>query len=968
MATENQRIFLPFRLDPANAQLWRNDEEIVLRRKAFDVLRYLVDHPGQLVTKAALLDAVWGDVAVGDTMPAICVGELRRALGDEAKTPQFIETVHGRGYRFIAKITTAAAAHMGTKLPAPQLTPAPIVVGRDYELTQLRGWFAKVIEETRNVVFVSGEPGIGKSTFVTAFLANVASNSMARIGRGQCIEQYGAGEPYMPVLEALTRLGQEPDRERLGEILRRLAPAWLAQMPSLLTEAETERSQATRPGVTQQRMLREMVQALEALSAEAPLVLLLEDLHWSDFSTLELIAAIARRTEPARLMILGTYRPVAMLASDHPLRTMKEELELHQHCHELRLKLLSEADVANYLSRRFANDEAAQFRDLAPAIYQRSEGNPLFMVNVVNYLVAQGPVTDASKIEAPRNIRQMIERNLERLTPDEQQVLEGASMAGAEFSAAAVAAGLERPVSEVEACCTRLSRREQFIAACGASEWPDGTHATAYRFVHTLYQQVLYHRAPLACQTEVHRMIAQREEAAYGAHATEIAAELAYHYGCCGDKSKTLNYLEMAGQRALGRRAFREAEQHYRDALEILQTLPESPDRDARELPLQVELGGIMQGTRGWSAADTGAAYSRARFLAERTKNAEPLEIFAGLWSATNLRGELRSALALADQMVAIARSIGTPAALVAAHTAQGYTRYLLGDLVVANEHLVQAIKMRRSLPESRTYHRTGEPLVFAGQIAWHLGYPDKAARYLDDAVSLSRRLNNPFAVGHSLWFRANVYGLRRDFKRARADNDEALRLSAASGFPLLNAIVEIFDAWTRANMGETGSAVERIRKGLVELNNLNFYGTRAKYLGYLCETQILAGAIDDAIVTVEEALQANPDERIYRPEMLRLRGELKLASEPHGRAHFGLAEKDFREAIEIARTQSAKSWELRATTSLARLLAKQGHREQARAMLAEIYKWFTEGFDTTDLKEARVLLEELHAPSSLST
>jgi tetratricopeptide (TPR) repeat protein len=327
----------------------------------------------------------------------------------------------------------------------------------------------------------------------------------------------------------------------------------------------------------------------------------------------------------------------------------------------------------------------------------------------------------------------------------------------------------------------------------------------------------------------------------------------------------------------------------------------------------------------------------------------------------------LRSALALADHMIGIARSIGTPAALVTAHTAQGYTRYLLGDLVVANEHLVQAIETLRFLPESRTHHRTGEPLVFAGQIACHLGHPDRAVRYMDDAVSLSRRFNNPFVVGNSLWFRANVYGLRGDFKRARADNAEALRLCDASGFPLLSAIVEIFDAWTRANMGETGSAVERIRKGLAELNNLNFYGTRAKYLGYLCETQILAGAIDDAFVTVEEALQANPGERIYRPEMLRLRGELKLVSEPRGRAHSTLAEEDFREAIAVARGMGAKWLELRATTSYTRLLAKARRGEEARAILANIYNWFTEGFDTLPLKEAKALLDELSTTPALT-
>jgi predicted ATPase len=224
------------------------------------------------------------------------------------------------------------------------------------------------------------------------------------------------------------------------------------------------------------------------------LVLLLEDLHWSDPSTVDLIAKIARRGEPAHLMILGTYRPVEMFAGRHPLRAIKEELELHQQANELQVELIGEQDVAAYLERRFSESDTGGLRKrAAPAIYARSEGNPLFMVNVVDYLVEQGSLLDASKIEAPRNIRQMIERNLQRLGANEQRVLEAASVAsaGAEFSAAAVAAALRRPVEEIETICAELSRREQFIEKQGATDWPDGTVASSFRFYHALYQNVL---------------------------------------------------------------------------------------------------------------------------------------------------------------------------------------------------------------------------------------------------------------------------------------------------------------------------------------------------------------------------------------------------------------------------------------------------------------------------------------------
>jgi DNA-binding winged helix-turn-helix (wHTH) protein len=297
---EPHRFFPPYRLDPANAQLWRDEEEISLRPKTFDVLRYLVDHPGLLVTKGRILDVVWPGVAVSDTMPATCIAELRRALGDDAKTPRFIETVHRRGYRFIAPVTTATASQARRKASSESNGPKPIIVGRDEELSQLRRWYSQVLEGRRQIVFVAGEAGIGKTTFVQAFIDSIAHGGAAHIGRGQCVEQYGAGEPYMPIFEALSRLSHEPLGDTLVDILHKFAPTWLAQMPELLTSEERSRLQAETQGITQQRMLREMMQALEAIAAELPLVLVIEDLHWSDFSTLGLISAIAaKRTGPA---------------------------------------------------------------------------------------------------------------------------------------------------------------------------------------------------------------------------------------------------------------------------------------------------------------------------------------------------------------------------------------------------------------------------------------------------------------------------------------------------------------------------------------------------------------------------------------------------------------------------------------------------------------------------------------------
>jgi tetratricopeptide (TPR) repeat protein len=249
---------------------------------------------------------------------------------------------------------------------------------------------------------------------------------------------------------------------------------------------------------------------------------------------------------------------------------------------------------------------------------------------------------------------------------------------------------------------------------------------------------------------------------------------------------------------------------------------------------------------------------------------------------------------------------------------------------------------------------------IFAGFNEWFLGYPDLALRYVEDALSRARRLNNQAAVAFVLSTGSHVHELRRDFKRALEDAEQALKLGTQLGFPLHNTLSRLRCAYARSRTGETAGTVQEIQNGLVELNAMNFYLARQAFMSYLAEGQALTGSVADALATVEQALQANPEELLYRPEVFRLRGELKLESDAEGKAQIEPAQHDFRTAIELSLAMGAKSYELRATTSLARLLANQGHRDEARAMLAEIYGWFTEGFDTADLKDAKALLNEL--------
>jgi len=956
--------FADYELDRSAYQLRRKGRPVQLEPIPLDVLFILADRRGQLVTREEILERVWGKGVFLDSDNAIntAVRKIRHALHDDSDSPRFVVTVPAKGYRFVAKVKTAAALDALVGVPSMPEGPAPIVVGREAELARLQSWSDQVLEgRQRRVVFIAGEAGIGKTTFVRAFLDSLGG-SAARIGRGQCVEQYGAGEPYMPVLEALMRFCQEAHGRRVVELLHKFAPTWLAQMPSLLSHADRERLQATAQSVSQPRMLREMAQALETVAAETPLVLVLEDLHWSDFSTLELISVLARRTEPARLLILGTYRPTDMLASDHPLRTMKQELELHRYCEELHLQLLSEADVATYLARRFADDDTTRsLVAIAPLIHERTDGNPLFMVNVVDYLLEQGSLADASKIEAPRSILQMIERNLERLNPEAQRVLEAASIAGAEFSAAAVAAALERPLSEIEATCARLSRNEQFVAAIGTSAWPDGTVASSFRFLHSLYGDVLYGQVPAGYRVELHRRIAARLEKAHGERAGEIATELAHHNSRANDRNNAIEYLQIAGKRAGARYAMVEAERHYSNALELLGELPETPERDRRELALQLAVGPVLMAVKGWAAPGVERAYTRGRKLCERVGELAQLSsILYGLWVNHLERLELRSSYQIGEELLQRAESVGDSTMLLQAHHALGDTSNRMGRFPLAREHLEATLPLcgaRRSRPLGVDMEVVCRSCL--SWTLWFLGYPDQALKMSHGAVEVARALSDPFSLTFAEIFLCYLQYHRRDVRALRGTAERVISICAEHGFTYGLAHANLFQGVAMTAQGRGEEGLKLIARAFTEHREAGAEGNRPEFLYWLAEAYCATGRLDEARDTLNNALEvAEEHENLsLEAEIYRLKGEFLLR---RGNSNSAQAQACFQRGIEIARRQSAKSLELRATTSLARLLDKQGRRDGARAMLAEIYGWFTEGFDTADLKDANALLNEL--------
>ena len=538
-------VFCDYMLDPQRHELHRDGTRLPLRPKVFQVLTYLIEQRHRVVTRDELLAEVWPNQCVGEETLTSCIKAARRALGDSGQTQSVIRTVHGCGMRFIADVTvtdTPLASLTTPSLPVQTtvLAPPMPLVGREVGLTLLHQWYATARQGQRQVGFITGEAGVGKTTLVEAFVAQVATEADVWIGHGQCVEQYGTGEAYLPVLEALGRLCRGPEGAYFLTWLRQHAPSWLAQMPALLSDADRAACQRLAQDVTQARMLRELAEALESLTAERPLILILEDLHWSDGATLEWLAYVARRQDSARLLILGTYRLGEARAVAHPLYAVTRELLVHGQGAELVLGVLSVAEVATYVTQRLG--EGALAAELIPVLYERTQGNPLFLVTMVADLVQRGVLResptgwertaalDTATMGVPETLRHLIEQQFERLESAEQGILEAASVAGVDFSAAAVAAGIGTLVEDVDIRCARLARQGRFVQAHGTMTWPDGLVASRYRFGHALYQEVVYDRIPVGCRTRLHQRIGAWEEQVYGACAGERATELAMHF------------------------------------------------------------------------------------------------------------------------------------------------------------------------------------------------------------------------------------------------------------------------------------------------------------------------------------------------------------------------------------------------------------------------------------------------------
>ena len=599
--------FEPFGLDAENECLWQKGTQIPLPPKPFAVLRYLVEHPGRLITHDELLEALWPETYVQPQVLRTYMLDLRKALGDDAREPRFIQTVPKRGFRFIAPVTDGTgqaqpqverrSAIQSIQIVAPVAVVSSIV-NRDAEMASLKAQFALAAGGQRQVVFVTGEPGIGKTALVDAF----CDQAPATTARGQCVEGFAVKEEYYPFTEALRQVCASSQGDEACRALARMAPAWLACLGHESPGQSHAQAEAQAEG--RERMPGDLCAALEELAAERPLMLIFEDLQWADDATLHLISALARRRGPAKLMLIATYRPQDATA-ENPLRGLKQDLRMRRLCTEIALEPLARAAVRDLVSRELHIDSKSGAtaeelpKGLAAFVHRRSEGNPLFVIAILEHLMAEGHLVREARdgsarwiqtateeeMEAglPDGLAQMIELEIARLGPQEQRMLEAGALMNIAFPAWAVAAALEMDPAETEDACQELARRLYFVQAAGQDELPDGTRSTFYVFTHGLYREVLWRKQAEARRARRHVRIAEHLATLFAGREGNVASEMAVHYEAAGEWPRAVNALRSAARHAQERRASTEAVELLERALRLAENLRESDRNTAAD-------------------------------------------------------------------------------------------------------------------------------------------------------------------------------------------------------------------------------------------------------------------------------------------------------------------------------------------------------------------------------------------------
>jgi predicted ATPase len=851
------------------------------------------------------------------------------------------------------------------------LTGRTTFVGREKERASLRRHFEQIPHGTGRVVMIGGAAGVGKSR-IAAEAGAEASQRGFLVLAGSCYDRDDS-VPFIPLVEILeTALTQAPNPQAFREVLGKDASEMARLMPQLRRLfPDIPPPLQVSPEQSRRILFNAVAELLARTAALRPMLLLLEDLHWADEGTLSLFSHLAQSVAKMPVMIIGTYRDNGIDPGGSLAKTLDNLIRLHL-VDRMSLSGLSQNGVAEMI-RALSGREPP--KAVVTLIYSNTDGNPFFVEEMFRHLVERGKLTDPqgefhstlnlAEIDVPHSLRLVIGRRLARLNQDTQKVLGAAAVIGRSFSFELLEASTR---ADADSLLDYLDEVERAGLISSTLQYPEAR----FNFSHELIRQAVVTRLSDARRQRLHLSVADAIESLYPNALEERADDLAHHLwqaGAAADTGKTIRYLRMAGEQAVQRSANVEAVNYLTKALELLRTNQALPDRAQQELSLQLALGVPLVLTKGHSAPEVEATYNRARELCQQaTEGPELFSVLLGLRRFYFHRDELQPALELGAQLLTLAQSLRDSGRAARAHLMQGEVLYVLGDFVKARENFEQGVALYNPGPgrsDSFVYGNDTRTICLAYEalVLWLLGFPDQALQMTNRALSLARELAHPYNLAMALTWASVLHRLRGEEQPAWQQAEEVVSLANKHGFALWGAWGAVLRGWAVVRKGRGEEGIQEIRHGLEAWRAAGAQVAQPWMLTLLSDSYRRLGRTEEGLSVVAEALAAveRTGERQYEAELYRLKGELLLPSTRVSRNQDESreAESCFLKAIEIARGQQAKSLELRASTSLGRLWRRQGMKQQA-LLVAETYGWFTEGFDTSDLKEAKALLEEL--------
>jgi class 3 adenylate cyclase/predicted ATPase len=842
------------------------------------------------------------------------------------------------------------------------LTP---LVGRESEVTLLLERWAQVKDGQGHVVFLTGDAGIGKSRLVQMLKEHVAHEPHMR---WECrSSEYYQNTALFPLVDLFQRLLWFEAHETANAKLEKLAHALsqyrlpleetvplFAPLLSLPLPENHYPPLNLSPQRQRQKTLETIVAVLLELAERQPVLFIVEDLHWTDPSTLELLNLVIDQTPTASILTVLTCRPHFQPAWHH-----------RSYLTEMTLNRLAQPQIERMIER--ITDEKRLPPEVRQLIVQRTDGVPLFVEEMTKAILESDYLKDVdghyaltgsfSTFAIPATLHDSLMARLDRLVTA-KAVAQYAAVIGRQF-----AYDLLSMVSQLDAATLQreLGRLVEAEIVYQRGVPPQST----YVFKHALIQDTAYESLLKSTRQQYHQRIAQVLEAQFPETAEAEPELLAHHCTEAGLIAQAVGYWQKAGQSAVQRSAHAEAIVHLRQGLALLETLPETPQRLQREVDLLIAMGASLHAVQGYAAAEVRETYTYAQQLCQHLE--DPYQLFPvlrGLCSYHIVRAELRTAHALGEQLLILAQQVHDTAMLCAAHRALGTTLFDLGAAADALTHYTQGLALYDFQQHRASALLYGEDTgvlchSFAALALWCLGYPEQGLTQNQQAVTLARQIAHPFSLAFALSFAAVFHQLRREEHCAQECAEAAISLAQEQGFPLWRARGVALRGWALAHQGEAKEGIEQLTQGLRAFHSTGAEITRPYWLALFAEAHGSMGQPEAGLAVLMEALTHvdTTGERWYEAEIYRLKGELLLQQSPSNPTE---AETCFHHAIRIAQSQSARSWELRATTSLARIWQQQGKRAEAHELLAPVYGWFTEGFDTLDFQEAKALLDAL--------